>query len=404
MGNRRQEPFGCLVLFGVPFLAAGLFTIGLASSWWSLWWQSRDWVKVAATVESVKLDSHRGSKGGVSYKVSCVYRYRYGSGASPGNSSGREYTGSRVGLESGTTSGDAPRERFRILEEARVAGRPIEVLVDPSHPDRSLVFREPGVSMYMLPPFGLVFVLVGGGIMAFGWAGTRALRRRESRSRACPGRPWRFEDAWEHGFTVRSTTTANLWGAWGLGGFVSLFMAPFLVALSSDRSAPAMAWGVVGLFGLLAVGLVVRAVYLTLQASKYGVSVLELGQMPVVPGQAVAAKLVVPHRVAPEGGVTIRLVGKRITGAGKHQSIHEFHSAESTAGRDVASPTEDRSVMPFSIDLPADVPGREEDEGSRVEWCLQATAATPGVDFAAEFDLPVYRVEDPDQVELRPGW
>ena len=47
---------------------------------------------------------------------------------------------------------------------------------------------------------------------------------------------------------------------------------------------------------------------------------------------------------------------------------------------------------------PTTAPG----ENPSVGWTLSVKAATPGVDFGAEFDVPVFNVADESLIERRP--
>jgi len=159
-----------LVLLGLPFLA-----VGGAMLWWAgamglRWVRAGDWVEVPAVVEEVSLEHHRGSarKRGTSYEVHCTYRYTF---------AGRQYTGERVGVGSGSDHlGSWQEETYRRLKEARQRGETVTCYVDPDQPDASLLDRR-----FRWPLFIFYMAMVGTGPGTFSrfvaglsrWAGAR---------------------------------------------------------------------------------------------------------------------------------------------------------------------------------------------------------------------------------------
>jgi len=52
-------------------------------------------------------------------------------------------------------------------------------------------------------------------------------------------------------------------------------------------------------------------------------------------------------------------------------------------------------VVPVTIRIPADAPGTDaSDADNEVHWRLEVRAATPGLDYAATFDVPIYRTAE----------
>ena len=52
---------GCLALFGLPFLAAGLFMSGLYFYGYAKWWAAQSWEEVPCWIESAELKRSSGS-------------------------------------------------------------------------------------------------------------------------------------------------------------------------------------------------------------------------------------------------------------------------------------------------------------------------------------------------------
>jgi hypothetical protein len=148
--ERLPIPAGCFALFGVPFVAAGIFVLLLACRSWWLYFDSASWTSTAAEIVSVELKTKRSSNRS-SYEVACRYRYLV---------AGKEYESTRIGVTDwGKGNAGADERRFRSLESARSRGSSWPALVDPSNPARAMLFREIDLSMYLMLLLGL---LVGG--------------------------------------------------------------------------------------------------------------------------------------------------------------------------------------------------------------------------------------------------
>lgn len=140
-----------LTLAGAPllFFAYALMTISMPE--WILYCQSGSWIKVPAEI----LRAHRSEED----TVSCTYRYRF---------EDREYVGNRIGLSAvGDISGDSER-RYQILRIYGIEEASLNALADPEKPSQSLLFREPKVSMLILPVFALALFLSGCGFLIRG--------------------------------------------------------------------------------------------------------------------------------------------------------------------------------------------------------------------------------------------
>jgi len=398
----KQASSGFMALFGLPFLAVGLGVCGWGVYGWYLYRISASWERVPATILSLEFKTHRStsSKGGTSttYSVACRYRYEY---------QGRSFTNGDVEILGGSSSEYGRHKRhYDILQPYKDQHKPYLAWVDPQDPQASLLFREPSMTMYVLPIFGLVFALVGGGVSGAGIIGLLGGRAKARRLARDPDRPWRAEGQWD-AFTSRSGAVRTVIGSWAVGIFVTLFISIFFVALGSDPHAPFFAWCVVGFFGLVALGCLGWALYVTLRYLKYGDPQLVLTQLPIpLGGQFLGLLTVKRHLVADQGiDLVFKCVKRHTTGSGKnsHTTTTDVYTQTQTVTEDMAQWEEQGSAIPVTFAVPADQPARTMDENPSYQWLLEAKASTPGIDFAASFDLPVYRVDDPGLIEERPA-
>jgi hypothetical protein len=157
--GKLGSALACL-LFAIPFGGVGVFATWTIGSTLHDAWRARDWVRVMATVEEARLHSSSGSEGGETYKAEGRYRYAF---------AGAQYTGSRLGLSrmgGSDNIDDWHQEVNARLAEARSAGRPVPVWVNPGNPAESVFDRElRWGELLFLVPFSLAFGGVGVGAL-----------------------------------------------------------------------------------------------------------------------------------------------------------------------------------------------------------------------------------------------
>lgn len=146
----------CLVV-ALVFGGVGAFASWAIGSTIAEAHRTRDWVRVKATVERASLAT--GSQS-ATFHAEGAYRYSF---------AGREYSGSRLGLSKvgGSDNIDDWHEAVNArLEDARAAGRPITVWVDPDNPADSVLDRDIRWNeIVFFVPFALAFGGVGVGAL-----------------------------------------------------------------------------------------------------------------------------------------------------------------------------------------------------------------------------------------------
>jgi hypothetical protein len=129
--------------------------------------------------------------------------------------------------------------------------------------------------------------------------------------------------------------------------------------------------------------------------------VLELRTTPGVVGHGLAGTVRVASTDLPAGGclATLSCVNVRTTGAGKNRSTTEtirWQDQQTVP----AQRTSDRAgagivaAIPLRFRIPADAaPTDDANPDDRMVWRVGLTAAVPGVDYAATFEVPVFRTD-----------
>ncbi|MBI3039979.1 DUF3592 domain-containing protein [bacterium] len=386
----------CLALFGLPFLIIGVGFLYQSLTLFWMYFQSDSWVKTPAIIINAELKDHYGDEGEKTYSIDAKYEYDW---------KGKKMKGNRVLIESGSSSGfQEKNEMYKLLIEHRNSGEPFLALVNPKKPEQSLLFRRITTGMLIMPLGGGVFAIVGGFLVIGTLWSKWSTSRRQKRFSIDSERPWRAEGLWND-FTAHGKTSGNLVILWLVSLFVASFVGAFVVGLRSDPNAPLWAIILIGSFSLFPIFLMAYSSYLSLRLFKYGAPSLQLSQVPIVVGQKFSGVMTVKKRIFPEKGVKVTLLCTRTqtTGSGEDSvtTTDEVCKKTETVYADLVKGGSDRSAIPFSFIIPPDLPERNIDTNPKYEWKILAEAATPGIDFFAEFEIPVYIVTDPTMVETR---
>lgn len=173
---------GCLTIFGLPFLAAGVFLSWLYFTPYFKYVVAQNWEKVPCRIDSATLKVHEDSDGDT-YKCLASYRYEY---------AGRTWSSDRVSLYAGADNiGNFQHRAHRELSQY-VAGKPAEAeweplapgtgmfrcYVNPGNPAESVLYRDLRWQMQaLIALFALTFPAVGAGLVFGGLIGI--LRTRQ---------------------------------------------------------------------------------------------------------------------------------------------------------------------------------------------------------------------------------
>jgi hypothetical protein len=215
--------------------------------------------------------------------------------------------------------------------------------------------------------------------------------------------PWLARTDWAER-AVRETREVGGWCLWGFAAVWNVFCLPlwFLVRWQWPMDGKTI---LMALFPIVGVLLVFLALYQTLRRARYGVSVCFLDRVPIPLGSTVRGQIDVRLRELPASGFALRLASVRRTvqGSGKNRSVHEsiLWQDEQTVTHGV-TPGPNGLRVPFRFDLPWECESSNlSDPSDLVLWKLDVSAEVPGIDYAATFELPVFRTEH-DRDELGP--
>ncbi len=387
MRTRSSLPGGCLSLFGLPFLAVGLFMTGLVIHTLREADRMAGWEELPATILETDLESHRDSDGDVTHRVRVRYRYHYVE---------QTYEGDRVGLHGGSDNiGSYHRDWHKRLQAALAGGTTVPCFVNPVRPAEAVLDRRPRGGMLAFQGlFGAVFGLAGLGLVLGGLFGSRASRQLKRAQQQHPEEPWKWRADWSSG-VLRPASGAGAWAllvmatVWNLISWpAALFMMPKAV-----REGQYAALFIV-IFPLIGLALVVAAVTGIRRWRRFREATLHLQAVPLRPGGELVAGLRLPERLQPREGVrlTVRCARTEVRGAGKRRRVttvdlwKDERTEAQHRSRDPGS-----SLWAVHFQLPADLPPADLATGhGHIGWRLEASAQVEGPDLDLTFDLPVF--------------
>lgn len=403
---QRQRGFSFLFfLFGLIFFAAGMAVGAFAFSQVYKWHISRGWDQVPMTIMSADLEVHH-DEDSTTYAAVAQYRYEY---------NGQQYEGERVSFSGGADNiGSFHEDTYERLR-GYVNGEPFIGYVNPEKPHKAVLIRDMrwGLFAFMLI-FPLAFGGVGFGIMLFcvigGLAGKPS--KRKSRRRPQPqqfnqettfdDRPLHLQGDWDSN-RLECSNQGMMWFAllfaviWNLISVPILFIVPGEVM--DEGNYPAL----LGLlFPLVGAGLIVWAVRSIVRWRKFGRSVFIMDPFPAHPGGIVRGTLELQSPLNTATGdemiVSLSCIRKITTGSGKNRSTRKNYLWQDQQSVPLI-PGQKRIEFGFKLDEKAQLTDKRNSSDERL-WRVDCLAQVPGVDFNANFEVPVVAGQ-PDEQTMR---
>ncbi|MCX6851484.1 MAG: DUF3592 domain-containing protein [Verrucomicrobia bacterium] len=390
--STKQLSGGCAVLFGLPFILAGL-AVGafLYFPAISSWWSSRSWVEVPCWIETAELKTSSGSKGGTTYRVEASYRYEFDR---------RSYHGDEVSFFGGSDNmGDFQRQAFQQLQSAKGKKRPFRCFVNPFKPEQAVLFRELRWGLLLLMSiFPTLFPLAGFLVSIGGWLQSRKAGVNQKLAAQHPGEPWRWRSEWE-GDTIHATKD-GLPFMLGVAGWILVVQLPLSLAviLGGELAKSGLAT-----LALLPAMLALIPLFFAWKRVKsrlaFGHPSLQLKPFPARTGSALSGDLRFDRVLSSVSTIFVRALcqrhitrrsGDSRTTAKETIWEHTEMLSAAEARRDVSGVT-----LPLHIEIPRGLPSSVVDEASIVTtdgeqhvWTLEVSSSQGGK--PAVLPLPVF--------------
>ena len=246
--------------------------------------------------------------------------------------------------------------------------------------------------------FGGVFALVGVMAVVAVWYSTKKMRETLILRSKHATTPWLWREDWAAGRADETNNASVALLVFSL--FWLAFCTPFVYVVSRQPPAEKFVWIFIGIFPLVGLLMLAGAVYQLLRRRKYGLSVCRLSHVPIEPGSALRGEIHARVADVPEEGFKLHLkcVRRITTSSGKSSTTREEVQWEEqrTIPPHAIPRGFDGTRIPFTFNIPDTAPQSNiVNPRDAMVWRLEVKAEVPGVDYAAHFDVPVFRKPAP---------
>ncbi len=349
----KQLGGGCAVLFGLPFILAGL-----AIGWFLYfpviggWWSARAWEEVPCWIEKADMTSSRSSKGGTSYKTTASYRYDY---------RGRTYHSEKVGLAGGSDNiGDFQQRAHDQIRMFAGRDRPFRCYVNPAKPEQAVLFRDLRWGLMLLMSiFPMIFPLVGALVSVGGVLEARKSGLAKKLAQQYPGEPWRWRQEWS-GETIQESKN-GLTAILIIAGWFLLVQGPLALAIIVSG---ALSESFKAVFALLPSLLALIPLFFAWKRVQtrmaLGNPALWLKQTPVRPGAVLEGELRFDRVLSSREIIQARLLCQRKitrrTGKGTSTSTENIWEHAETLPAGEARREMNGVALPLRVEIPRGLP------------------------------------------------
>jgi len=248
----------------------------------------------------------------------------------------------------------------------------------------------------LMVTFSLVFIGAGVSVAIAGVLSYRRANALRAIRAANLGSPWLWRDDWASGRAASDLTH----------GIVALWVAAIF--------ANAVAWSVTSIvwpqllshrepkvyfiliFPAISLVILVAAIRATIRRQRFGKGYFEFATLDFEPGHAVRGNIHARLYTSIPHGIDLRLrcIHRVVTSSGKNTTTNDVTLWEDErnvpAEALINGPAE--SLIPVEFNLPDSAYDTHSDNPfNQVFWQLRVSADVPGVDYADEFTIPVFR-------------
>ena len=260
--------------------------------------------------------------------------------------------------------------------------------------------------------FGIILAaalsLGGGAFLIYGTVLFLCGRSETKARRLAPDQPWLWRRDWATGRIV-STSGKRLFLLWGLALAmlaVTALLCPLMVETIHEEAG--QVWKAAPLPVCVMI-LLALAISDTVRRIKFGPSVFHMLHTPARPGGMLAGAVEIPAKIRAADGfkLTCKCVRPPRTAAYTRGVEEVLWQSEQYATRDVLENEARRTGVPIRFKIPANLPISASWASATVLWLLELQASLPGVNYTAQFKVPVFRAEpespSPELLAILPG-
>jgi hypothetical protein len=250
--------------------------------------------------------------------------------------------------------------------------------------------------------FGLVFGGSGLWMILRALKGDKSSQQVDERKTQHPDEPWLWRADWASRL-IQDSNRSSLSYIWFFAVFWNLISMPLsLTVLPREVLENRNYLALLGLlFPLVGAGLLLWAIRATLRWKKFGTSLLELETLPGVIGGQLKGILQTRTALLPEEGLSLKLtcINRTVSGSGKNRSVNEriLWRERQVISKDRIEARMQGSSIPFTFEIPYDSKDTDrKNMDNAILWYVDAAASVPGVDYGAQFEVPLFRTSESD--------
>jgi len=385
----RQSGKVMVIVFASFFLIPGLVVVFFSFVPFFKYISSQNWKQVDAFIVDVKQTSSSGD-GSTTYGVTGSYQYKFEEDT---------YQSSRLSFYSGEDNlGNFQQQFYRKLKNAQSKNTALTAWVNPDSPGKAFLDRtiRGGVFAFKFL-FGLVFSVVGGGIILLSRYAEKRSLETERLSESYPDTPWRWRPEWQTN-VIKPNAGLQFKGLFGFAVFWNLISMPAAgIVFFGEQNHPIWVKLLILLFPLIGLSLIYMAVKAYKLWKKYGAATLHMKPAPFSIGHESTGEVKIPGiRVGEEFILTLTCLEKTRRKSGKKTRTHTKILWQGD-GRVKSGPGSDNVAnLDYSFSLPANLPESMARKNNKsIEWKLLCQGASDS-SIKLEFGVPAFVVKDQD--------
>jgi hypothetical protein len=212
-------------------------------------------------------------------------------------------------------------------------------------------------------------------------------------------KPWIQRKDWAAG-------KVNQEGAGKLKYLIAFTVLWNIIAFGITAVAIFSQWGTgyvpyfVLIFPLIGIVLIIVSIRTWIRKKKFGISILDLETIPAFLGEKLQGTIVTGVSTAyrPPDGFRVRLVCNRRSSyrdkdGDRHVKEEQLWRTEQSIHSHFYAEGHKQSLSVY-FSIPSDLPPTELfPEDDRIVWRLEVSASVPGIDYTAQFEVPVFKRE-----------
>ena len=207
--------------------------------------------------------------------------------------------------------------------------------------------------------------------------------------------PWLKRPDWAAGKIMTSSRKA-VWLLWVLVIFWFVVSAGIALVVPVPQGIEAIRYGLIALILITWLAVFLFAVKTTLAWRRFGQSAFKMASVPAALGGTLQGQILLHGASRPAHGWHVSLTCIRRSTSGPTNNLRTTEKIlwrdEKWLRADLPQSTANSTVIPVFFQLPNDKPEATPELGDGTHWRLEGWAQLPGPDFAAAFEVPVFKV------------